>query len=90
MILPNNNFAVLLDEDRYGELSIALNETDNISTIFRHKLRRGIQRVFGIGIERTYQLTATILIILLLEAGGTKYESKIIHVPGNGACRLAR
>jgi len=58
MILPNNNFAVLLDEDRYGEFSIALNETDNISTIFFVTNSEEAFREMsgGIGIERTYQL----------------------------------
>lgn len=58
MILPNNNFAVLLDEDRYGEFSIALNETDNISTIFfvTNSEEAFREMSVGIGIERTYQL----------------------------------
>ena len=58
MILPNNNFAVLLDEDRYGEFSIALNGTDNISTIFFVTNSEEAFREMsgGIGIERTYQL----------------------------------
>ena len=58
MILPNNNFAVLLDEDRYGEFSIALNETDNISTIFFVTNSEEAFREMsgGIGIEGTYQL----------------------------------
>ena len=58
MILPNNTFAVLLDEDRYGEFSVALHEADGIETIYFVTNSEEAFREMsdGVGIERTYQL----------------------------------
>jgi len=58
MILPSNKFAVLLDEDRYGEFCTALHEADNISTVYFVTNSEEAFREMsdGIGIERTYQL----------------------------------
>jgi adenine-specific DNA-methyltransferase len=58
MILPNNNFAVLLDEDRYGEFSTALHEADSISTVYfvTNSEEAFREMSAGVGIERTYQL----------------------------------
>ncbi|MCC7571057.1 site-specific DNA-methyltransferase [Candidatus Micrarchaeota archaeon] len=58
MILPNNTFAVLLDEDRYGEFSAALHEADGVETIYFVTNSEEAFREMsdGVGIERTYQL----------------------------------
>jgi adenine-specific DNA-methyltransferase len=58
LILPHNAFAVLLDEDRYGEFAEALLEAKNISTVYFVTNSEEAFREMsdGIGIERTYQL----------------------------------
>lgn len=58
LILPQNSFAVLLDEDCYGKFAEALLETKNIGTVY---LVTNSEEAFremsdGIGIEQTYQL----------------------------------
>ena len=58
LILPQNSFAVLLDEDCYGKFAEALLETKNIGTVY---LGTNSEEAFremsdGIGIEQTYQL----------------------------------
>ena len=57
-ILPNNKFAVLLEEDRYGKFVEALHEADGISTIYFVTNSEEAFREMsdGVGIERTYQL----------------------------------
>lgn len=58
LILPQNSFAVLLDEDCYGKFSEALLETENIGTVYFVTNSEEAFREMsdGIGIERTYQL----------------------------------
>jgi adenine-specific DNA-methyltransferase len=58
LILPQNSFAVLLDEDRYGDFAEKLNETDGIKTVYFVTNSEEAFREMsdGIGIERTYQL----------------------------------
>jgi adenine-specific DNA-methyltransferase len=58
LILPQNAFAVLLDEDRYGEFTEKLTETDGIETVYFVTNSEETFREMsdGIGIERTYQL----------------------------------
>lgn len=58
LILPQNSFAVLLDEDRYGEFAEKLAETSVIETVFFVTNSEEAFREMsdGIGIERTYQL----------------------------------
>jgi adenine-specific DNA-methyltransferase len=58
MILPQNSFAVLLDEDRYGAFAEALLEAENIRTVYFVTNSEEAFREMsdGIGIERTYQL----------------------------------
>ena len=58
LILPQNSFAVLLDEDRYGEFAEALLEAENIDTVFFVTNSEEAFREMsdGIMIEKTYQL----------------------------------
>jgi adenine-specific DNA-methyltransferase len=58
LILPRNSFAVLLDEDRYGEFAEKLAETDGIETVYFVTNSEEAFREMsdGIGTERTYQL----------------------------------
>jgi adenine-specific DNA-methyltransferase len=58
LILPQNAFAVLLDEDRYGEFTDKLAETENIRTVYFVTNSEEAFREMsdGIGTERTYQL----------------------------------
>jgi len=58
LILPQNSFAVLLDEDRYGAFAEALLEHDNIEVVYFVTNSEEAFREMsdGIGIERTYQL----------------------------------
>jgi adenine-specific DNA-methyltransferase len=58
MILPQNAFAVLLDEDRYGEFTGKLAETENIRVVYFVTNSEEAFREMsdGIGMERTYQL----------------------------------
>jgi len=58
MILPQNSFAVLLDEDRYGAFAEALLEAENIRTVYFVTNSEEAFREMSdsIGIERTYQL----------------------------------
>jgi adenine-specific DNA-methyltransferase len=58
MILPQNSFAVLLDEDRYGAFAEALLEAKNIRTVYfvTNSEEAFREMADGIGIERTYQL----------------------------------
>lgn len=58
MILPQNSFAVLLDEDRYGAFAEALLEAESIRTVYFVTNSEEAFREMsdGIGIERTYQL----------------------------------
>lgn len=58
LILTQNSFAVLLDEDRYGKFAEALLETENISMVYFVTNSEEAFREMsdGIGIERTYQL----------------------------------
>jgi adenine-specific DNA-methyltransferase len=58
LILPQNNFAILLDEDRYGEFSSLLHDERDIGTIFFVTNSEEAFREMsdGVGIDRTYQL----------------------------------
>lgn len=58
LILPQNSFAVLLDEDCYGKFAEALLETKNIGTVYFVTNSEEAFREMsdGIGIEQTYQL----------------------------------
>jgi adenine-specific DNA-methyltransferase len=58
LILPQNSFAVLLDEDRYGEFAEKLQETQGIGTVYFVTNSEEAFREMsdGIGIKRTYQL----------------------------------
>lgn len=58
LILPQNSFAVLLDEDCYGIFAEALLETKNIGTVYFVTNSEEAFREMsdGIGIEQTYQL----------------------------------
>ncbi len=58
LILPQNSFAVLLDEDCYGTFAEALLETKNIGTVYFVTNSEEAFREMsdGIGIEQTYQL----------------------------------
>jgi adenine-specific DNA-methyltransferase len=58
LILPQNSFAVLLDEDCYGKFAEDLLETKNIGTVYFVTNSEEAFREMsdGIGIEQTYQL----------------------------------
>ena len=58
LILPQNSFAVLLDEDCYGKFAEALLEKNNIGTVYFVTNSEEAFREMsdGIGIEQTYQL----------------------------------
>jgi adenine-specific DNA-methyltransferase len=58
LILPQNAFAVLLDEDRYGAFAEQLAETDGIDTVYFVTNSEEAFREMSdeIGQERTYQL----------------------------------
>lgn len=58
LVLPQNSFAVLLDEDCYGKFAEALLEAKNISTVYFVTNSEEAFREMsdGIGIEHTYQL----------------------------------
>ncbi|MDF9407357.1 site-specific DNA-methyltransferase [Pelotomaculum isophthalicicum JI] len=58
LVLPQNSFAVLLDEDCYGKFAEALNEDKNINTVYFVTNSEEAFREMsdGIGIEHTYQL----------------------------------
>jgi adenine-specific DNA-methyltransferase len=58
MILPQNAFAVLLDEDRYGAFAGALLEVESISTVYFVTNSEDAFREMsdGVGIEWTFQL----------------------------------
>jgi adenine-specific DNA-methyltransferase len=58
LILPQNSFAVLLDEDRYGAFAEALLEHDDIGTVYFVTNSEEAFREMsdGIEIEMTYQL----------------------------------
>jgi adenine-specific DNA-methyltransferase len=58
LFLPQNAFAVLLDEDRYGEFAGKLAETENIRVVYFVTNSEEAFREMsdGIGTERTYQL----------------------------------
>ena len=58
LILPQNSFAVLLDEDCYGKFAETILEVDNIGTVYFVTNSEEAFREMsdGIGIERTYQL----------------------------------
>jgi len=58
LILPQNSFAVLLNEDCYGKFAEALLETKNIGTVYFVTNSEEAFREMsdGIGIEHTYQL----------------------------------
>lgn len=58
LVLPQNSFAVLLDEDCYGKFAEALLEAENIGTVYFVTNSEEAFREMsdGIGIERTYQL----------------------------------
>lgn len=58
LILPQNSFAVLLDEDCYGKFAETLLETKNIGTVYFVTNSEEAFREMsdGIGIEQTYQL----------------------------------
>ena len=58
LVLPQNSFAVLLDEDHYGEFTEALLEADNIGTVYFVTNSEDAFREMsdGIGIKLTYQL----------------------------------
>lgn len=58
LILPQNSFAVLLDEDCYGKFTEALQEADSIGTVYFVTNSEEAFREMsdGIGIKRTYQL----------------------------------
>lgn len=58
LILPQNSFAVLLDEDCYGKFAEALLETKNIGTVYfvTNSGEAFREMSDGIGIEQTYQL----------------------------------
>lgn len=58
LILTQNSFAVLLDEDCYGKFADALLEAGNISTVYFVTNSEEAFREMsnGIGIKRTYQL----------------------------------
>lgn len=58
LILPQNSFAVLLDEDCYGKFAEAFLETKNIGTVYFVTNSEEAFREMsdGIGIEKTYQL----------------------------------
>ena len=58
LILPQNSFAVLLEEDCYGKFAEALNESMNIKTVFFVTNSEDAFREMSAGIEiqPTYQL----------------------------------
>jgi len=58
LVLPQNSFAVLLDEDRYGAFAEALLEAENIDTVYFVTNSEEAFREMsdGIGVERTFQL----------------------------------
>ena len=58
LILPQNSFAVLLDEDYYGTFAEALHETENVNTVFfvTNSEEAFREMTNGIVIKRTYQL----------------------------------
>jgi len=58
LVLPQNSFAVLLDEDCYGKFAEALIEAKNIGTVYFVTNSEEAFREMsdGIGIEHTYQL----------------------------------
>jgi adenine-specific DNA-methyltransferase len=58
LVLPQNNFAVLLDEDRFGEFAELLEDAEDISTVYFVTNSEEAFREMsdGIGIERTFQL----------------------------------
>jgi len=58
LVLPQNNFAVLLDEDKYGGFVEALHEVENINMIYFVTNSEEAFREMsdGLGIEQTYQL----------------------------------
>ncbi|HCK24824.1 MAG TPA: site-specific DNA-methyltransferase, partial [Bacteroides graminisolvens] len=58
LILPQNSFAVLMDEDCYGKFTEALQEADSIGTVYFVTNSEEAFREMsdGIGIKRTYQL----------------------------------
>jgi len=58
LVLPQNSFAVLLDEDCYGKFAEALHEDKNINTVYFVTNSEEAFREMsdGIGIEHTYQL----------------------------------
>lgn len=58
LILPQNSFAVLLDEDYYGAFTEKMLETNRIGTVYFVTNSEEAFREMsdGIGIERTYQL----------------------------------
>lgn len=58
LVLPQNSFAVLLDEDRYGVFAEALLEAENIGTVYFVTNSEEAFREMsdGIGVERTFQL----------------------------------
>ncbi|MDR3364557.1 MAG: site-specific DNA-methyltransferase [Clostridiales Family XIII bacterium] len=58
LILPQNAFAVLLDEDRYGEFAEQLTDMDNIRTVYFVTNSEEAFREMsdGVGQERTCQL----------------------------------
>jgi adenine-specific DNA-methyltransferase len=58
LILPQNSFAVLLNEDSYGKFTEALREHENIGTVYFVTNSEEAFREMsdGISIKRTYQL----------------------------------
>lgn len=58
LILPQNSFAVLLDEDFYGKFAEAMSQADGIETVYFVTNSEEAFREMSddIGIERTYQL----------------------------------
>lgn len=58
LLLPENTFAVLLDEDRYGEFAEKLHVTDNIKTVYFVTNSEEAFREMsdGIQVKCTYQL----------------------------------
>lgn len=58
LVLPQNNFAVLLDEDRYGEFAGLLEDSEGVGTVYFVTNSEEAFREMsdGIGIERTFQL----------------------------------
>ena len=58
MILPENNFAVLLDEDRYGDFVEVLHGAEDVSTVYFVTNSEEAFREMsnGISVKQTYQL----------------------------------